>query len=85
MNPNPIINMLQPAADPLAGIFNTLKSAKNPITMLQTMAQNDPRLQEVVNVLNQYRGDARQAFYAEAKNKGANITNILQQAQSMMK
>ena len=27
MSPNPIVNMLQPASNPLAGVFNTLKAA----------------------------------------------------------
>ena len=85
MSPNPIIDMLQPAINPLAGIFNTLKAASNPIAMLQNMALNIPEIQETLNIIQQNGGNAQQAFYAEAQRRGANPTPILQQAQSMMK
>lgn len=84
MSPNPIISLLQPA-NPLAGIFNMLRSANNPIQLLQSMAMNDSRMQTVLDVINQNGGNAKQAFYAEAKNKGRDPTEILRQAQSMMR
>ena len=85
MSPNPIVNMLQPAMNPMAGVFNALRAAQNPIAALQTMAMNDPRMQEAVNIINQNGGNAQQAFYAEAQRKGADPSQILQQARSMMK
>lgn len=88
MSPNPIVNMLQPA-NPLAGIFNTLKAAQNPIAALQNMALNSPEMQTVVNIINQNGGNAQQAFYAEAKSRGVDPMQALQeaqqQAQSMMR
>ena len=89
MSPNPIVNMLQPAMNPLAGIFNTLKAAQNPIAALQNMALNSPEMQTVVNIINQNGGNAQQAFYAEAKSRGVDPMQALQeaqqQAQSMMR
>lgn len=85
MSPNPIVNMLAPAANPLAGIFNALKFAQNPIAALQSMAMNSPELQTAVDIINKNGGNAQQAFYAEARNRGADPTPVLQQAQSMMR
>lgn len=86
MSPNPIVNMLQPAtANPLAGVFNLLKSASNPIMALQNMALNDPRMQNIYNIIQQNGGNAQQAFYAEAQRRGVDPTQTLQQAQSMMR
>ena len=85
MSPNPIVNMLQPASNPLAGVFNALKAAQNPIAALQTMAMNSPEMQEVSNLIQQNGGNAQQAFYAEAQRRGVDPTQILQQAKSMMK
>lgn len=86
MSPNPIVNMLQPAmANPLAGIFNALKTANNPISALQNMALNNPQIQSVYNIIQQNGGNAQQAFYAEAQRRGVDPTQTLQQVQSMMK
>ena len=82
MSPNPIVNMLQPAMNPMAGIFNALRAASNPIAYLQNMALNNPQMQEVVNIINQNGGNAQQAFYAEARNRGKDPMQVLQQAQT---
>lgn len=85
MSPNPIVNMLQPASNPLAGIFNSLKASNNPIAMLQTMAINSPEIQTVLNLIQQNGGNAQQAFYAEANRRGVDPMEKLREAQSMMK
>ena len=81
MSPNPIINMLQPAADPLAGIFNMIRTANDPLQALQRMVMTSPQFQDAVNIINQY-GDAKQAFYAEARNRGRDPIEVLRQAQT---
>ena len=85
MSPNPIVNLLQPAANPLAGIFNSLKNANNPIAMLQSIAMSDPRIQTAVDLINQNGVNAKEAFFTEAQNRGVDPAPIIQQAQSMMK
>ena len=86
MSPNPIISLMQPAgAQPLAGIFNAIKAAQNPIAALQSMALSDPRMQTVIDIINRNGGNAQQAFYAEANSRGVDPTAYLAQAQSMMK
>ena len=85
MSPNPIVNMLQPAANPLAGILNVLKAANNPIAALQSMAMNNPQVQTALNIIQQNGGNARQAFYAEAQKQRIDPSQTLQQAQSMMR
>ena len=85
MSPNPIVNMLQPVANPLTGIFNVLKAASNPIAALQNMALNNPQIQTALNIIQQNGGNAQQAFYAEAQRRGIDPAQAMQQAQSMMK
>ena len=85
MSPNPIVDMLQPVMNPLTGIFNTIRAARNPIAALQSMALNTPEIQEALNIIQQNGGNAQQAFYAEAQRRRADPTQVLQQAYSMMK
>ena len=49
------------------------------------MAQNDPRMQQVMQYVQQNGGDPRSAFYALAKQKGVDPNAIIQQVRSMMK
>ena len=81
MSPNPIINMLSQASNPLGGVFNVLRTAANPMQQLQTMAMNTPQMQAVFDLINQYGVNAKQAFYAEAQRRGIDpnvaIQNIL--------
>ena len=46
----------------------------NPQAMIQSMAQNNPQLQQI---LSQYGGDPKQAFYGLAKQNGINPDEIL--------
>lgn len=81
---NPILNLLgqaNPLATNLGQIMQTLKAVSNPLAALQNMATTDPRMQSVVNVINQNGGDPKRAFYAMAQQRGVDPNAILQQAQ----
>lgn len=41
-------------------------------------------MQQVMQIVNQYGGDPKKAFYAMAEQKGVDPNAILQQAQAMM-
>lgn len=58
-------------------MMNLLKNSNNPQALLQMMINQNPQLQQVMNLINQNGGDAKQTFYALAKQKGVNPDDIL--------
>lgn len=56
--------------NPLISTVKLLKQAQNPMTMLETAAQNNPQLQMVYNQSLAMNGDPKSAFYNIAKSKG---------------
>ena len=61
-----------------------MQGAQNPQALLQQMAANNPQMQQVLDVGNQYGGDFQKAFYAMAQQKGIDPQNAIQQTQNMM-
>lgn len=59
------------------GIIGMLKSSKNPNMMLQQLASNNPVVANAMNLINQYGGDPKRAFYEEVKKRGINPNQIL--------
>jgi hypothetical protein len=49
------------------------------------MAANNPQMQQVMQVIQQNGGDARQAFYNMAQQRGVDPNTIIGQVQSMMR
>ena len=74
---SPMGQMLQQAT----GIAQAAQTG-NPMGMLQ---QNDPRMQEVYNIINQRGGNAEQVFYAMARERGFNPQEVLEQVKQMIK
>ena len=56
---------------------NLIKTAKNPQMMINQMLQNNPNYQQAVDYVNQNGGDAKEAFYALAKQNGLDPNEIL--------
>ena len=54
-----------------------LRSAGNPQIMLQTMAQNNPQLKQVMDLVQRHGGDAMAAFQAEAQARGVDPNEIM--------
>ena len=63
----------------IRNMMNTVKNAGNPQAMLMNMAQNNPRIKQAMDVINQSGGDPQKAFYALAEQKGVNPEDILSQ------
>lgn len=55
----------------------TIKSAKNPQVVLNTMMNNNPQLKQVKDYIQQNGGNAQQAFYSLAKQNGVDPKEIL--------
>ena len=60
-------------------MFKMLKSAQNPQAMLQSMVQQNPQMQSVMQLVNQNGGDAKTAFYNLAKQRGVDPEEVLKQ------
>lgn len=58
-------------------MMNLVKSAGNPQAMLQSMAQNNPQMKQVLNLIGQSGGDPKTAFYKMAEEKGVDPEEIL--------
>lgn len=58
-------------------MMQMVNGAGNPQAMLAQMAQNNPNLKKVMDIVQQYGGDANKAFYAMAEQNGINPQEIL--------
>ena len=57
-------------------IMDIARTSKDPTAMLQKMAQTNPRLREVMDIVNR-TGDPKSAFYQMASAKGVDPEAIL--------
>ena len=82
---NPMLQMLRnssPMGMPsnmaqIKNMMNMVRSAGNPQAMLQSLAQNNPQMQQVMSIVNQSGGDPKAAFYKMAQEKGVDPEQIL--------
>ena len=58
-------------------MMNMVKSAGNPQAMLQSIAQSNPQMKQVMDLVNQAGGDPRSAFYKMAQDRGIDPEQIL--------
>ena len=87
MGQNPFLNLLgriAPQTQMLQQFGQMAGAASNPQAAVQQMMQNDPRIGQVMNFINQNGGDARALFYRMAQQKGIDPNVILNQAKTMM-
>ena len=61
----------------IKAMMNMVRSAGNPQAMLQNMAQTNPQLKHVMDVVNTSGGDPKAAFYKMAKEKGVDPDQVL--------
>lgn len=66
-----------PGLGQIKNMMNIVKSAGNPQAMLSQMMQSNPQIKQAMNIVSQYGGDPKQAFYALAQQKGVNPDEIL--------
>lgn len=58
-------------------MMDMLKNSQNPQMMLQNIVNQNPNMQQVMNLVKQSGGDAKSAFYNLAKQKGIDPNQIL--------
>ena len=58
-------------------MISLVKSSGNPQAMLNQLIQTNPNMKQVMEIVQQYGGDANKAFYAPAEQKGINPQEIL--------
>ena len=58
-------------------MISVLKSSGNPQAMLNQLIQTNPNMQQVMEIIRQYGGDADRAFLEIAKQKGIDPQEIL--------
>ncbi len=71
--------MNQPQLQNLKNLFSIVKNSNNPTAMLNQMLMNNPQLKQAMDYINSNGGDARQAFFNLAKQKGIDPEEILKQ------
>ena len=54
-----------------------LRSANDPNAMLMQLAQNNPQLKQVLDIVQQHGGDPMAAFRAEAQARGVDPNQIM--------
>ena len=54
-----------------------MQNGGNPQSMLQSLLASNPQLGQVMNLVQQYNGDAKSAFYDLAKQKGVDPNEII--------
>ena len=68
---------MPPAMNKLKGMMNLMKSGGNPKGMMQNMLMSNPKYGAVMDLVNQYGGDARAAFYGECQKAGIDPNQII--------
>ena len=64
-------------------MIGTVKASRDPMGAINQMASNNPQMQQVMQVIQQNGGNAKQAFYAMAQQRGVDPNVILQQLNNM--
>ena len=58
-------------------MMNMVKGAQNPQAMLNQIMMSNPRMKQVMEIVNQYGGDPDKAFQAVAQQNGINPQEIM--------
>lgn len=58
-------------------MMNMVRSAGNPQAMIQSIAQNNPQMKQVMDIVSKSGGDPRAAFYRMAEEKGVDPEQVL--------
>lgn len=66
-----------PALGQVRQMLQLVRSSNNPGVALQMMAQNNPQLKQVMDVVNQSGGDPQKAFYTLCQQRGVDPQQIL--------
>lgn len=61
----------------IKNMITMIRNSNNPQAMLNNMLSQNPQMQQVMSYINQNGGNAQQAFYKMAQEKGVNPDEIL--------
>ena len=64
-------------------MIGTVRAARDPMGTINQMASTNPQMQQVMQVIQQNGGNAKQAFYSMAQQRGVDPNVILQQLNNM--
>ena len=79
---NPIINQLMGTAfnnNPIMAMYRAVMNARDPNAMMQSLAQQNPQLQQTLDFIKQNGGDAKQLFYNMAQQKNVAPNTVFSQ------
>ena len=81
---NPIINqMFSGGLDGLFNMFKTVKSSQNKDALMQTLAQQNSQVGQVLNMIQQSGMDAKQLYYNSCQQKGVDPNIIINKLKNM--
>lgn len=83
---NPIINQLMSTAlqnNPIMQMFRTVMGAKDQNSVMQSLAQNNPELQQTLDFIKNNGGNAKQLFYSVAQQRNTDPNIIINQLNQM--
>ena len=70
-------NKLMQIVKPIKNTMNLLKNSGNPQALFSQMISQNPQMKQVMDYVNQNGGNAKDAFYKMANEKGVNPDDIL--------
>lgn len=86
---NPILNLLHgghnqapqnqngSGINGILSMFNAFRNSNDPDATLNAMASQSPGVQQAMDLIKQYNGDGKAAFYAKAKEMGIDPNYVL--------
>ena len=69
--------MSSPAMGQIKQMIGMVRAAQNPQAMINQMMMNNPNMKRVMQIVNQYGGDANRAFQEMAQQNGINPQEIM--------
>lgn len=58
-------------------MFGMIRNAQNPQAMMNQLVTGNPNMKQAMDIINQYSGDPKKAFYSLAEQKGIDPQEIL--------
>ena len=76
---NPILNMLNQNTPSPNGVVDLIKASPNPSDMITNLVKTNPQVKQTMDIVNQYNGDPKKAFFEIARQRGIDPQSILSQ------
>ena len=77
--PNVLMQLAKssPMMGQIKQMMGMIRTAQNPQAMINQLMQNNPQMKQVMDIVNQYGGDANKAFAETAQQMGINPNEIM--------